>query len=401
MELITKQEALSALYDVWSVELETEDVPVTECVGRVLAENIYAGYSIPVNRAASTTGIAVRSADFIDEDTGYPRLPDTMLWKYGRDYVRVYSGNDFPDEFDAVIDNKMVSLLPDDAGVVIRLPSGMTVEPDTNVTTKASSIMKGELLLCAGRELIPEEAALAAASGRKCIKCVRKPRVAFIPSGEELVEAGVELSRGKVYDSNSVMLRVFLENMGAEPLIFPVVRPETDNVCDVIEKALSTADIVVYNGSLTQCLDNDTEEGRFDSRIICSEVAASPGNNTEIAVINGKPAIGLPRKPVAALYSTDWCVQSLVSSMLARPYPVKTRVTAVLKEDIHISSVMETCVKMNVYRVHFGYAAYPVHEDGSLAEAMSANGLFITEIGRGFYPEGSLIDVELRYEFDQ
>lgn len=401
MCLITKQEALSALYDIWTADLQTEDVPISECVGRVLAENVYAAYSIPVNRWAATGGIAVRSADFINNETGYPVVPDTLSWKYGRDYVKVGAGNDFPDDFDAVIDQRMVSIFPKDGGVELRLPPGIQPEPGSNVQAKASAVMKGELLLCGGRELIPEDAALAAMSGKGSVKCIKKPKVAFITSGNELVEAGAELGRGQIFDSNSPMVKVMLEDMGAEPHIFPIVRPGRDHASDALAEALKTADIVIYNGKLSDCLEDCESDEIFECRWICNDIAAYPGNDTDIAVINDRPVIGIHRDPLTTLYVVDWCVQSLVCAMLGRPYPVRTRVTAMLREDVAVSPFMETCVKLNVYRVPFGYAAYPVHDGGSLAEPMSANALFITEIGRDLYPAGSLIDVELRYEFDK
>lgn len=400
MNLVTKQEALSKLYDIWKVELQTEDVLIEECEGRVLAENIYAGYSIPLNGTAEISGIAVRSADFINEDTGMLDIPDMSLWKCGIDYVRVEPGDDFPDEFDAVIDMMNVRLLPDDSGVKLMLSDAADLKAGTNVREKASTLMKGELILCAGRKLIYEEIALAAMSGRRKLRCIKKPRVAFIPFGRELISPGSELERGQTFDSNSPMMKVFLESMGAVPHMFPPVKDKGESACRALTEALEADDIVVYNGPLSECLDC-SNESELKGNLICKNVAASPGSRIDIAVINGKPVIGLSRNPLAALYGMGWCVNSLVCSMLGLPYPVITKVTALLKEDIRVSPLMETCIKMNVYRVSFGYAAYPVHDDANIAEAMSANALFVTEIGRDFYPAGSLIDVEIRYEFNE
>lgn len=397
MDLVTKQEALSRLYEIWKVDLQTEDVLIEECEGRVLAENIYAGYSIPLSSTAEISGIAVRSADFANEDTG---MPDTSSWKYGSDYIVVEPGDDFPDEFDAVIDMRAVRLLPDGSGVKLMISDAVDMKAGINVCEKASTLMKGELILCAGRKLIYEEIALAAMSGRRKLRCIKKPRVAFIPVGRELVSPGSELERGQTFDSNSPMMKVFLENMGAVPHMFPPVKDKWASAREALVEALEVDDIVVYNGPLSECLDC-SKENELKGNLICKNVAASPGSRMDIAVINEKPVVGLSRNPLAALYGMGWCVNSLVCSMLDLPYPVITKVTALLKEDISASPLMETCIKMNVYRVSFGYAAYPVHDDASIAEAMSANALFVTEIGRDFYPSGSLIDVEIRYEFNE
>ena len=169
--LKTKEETLELMYSKWAPQPAAEKVSIYECLGRVLAEDVYAEYNIPVVRSSAMDGIAVKSSAFFDEESGEEKIPDTEKWVLGKDYVRADTGDDFDDAFDAVIAIEMTELL-ENGGVKLHLdrPAGpgqrgknsdgpFKVRKNVNVRPAGSSVKKGTLLAAKGTWIRPEDIA--------------------------------------------------------------------------------------------------------------------------------------------------------------------------------------------------------------------------------------------------
>lgn len=388
MKMMTRHEALELLYEKWNAQCGEETVSLEECFGRILAEDVSAGYSIPMVRASSMDGIAVRSELFTEG------IPDTSSWKLGQDYVRADTGDDFDDAYDAVIAIENVELLPDGG---VKIAEGVSVEKHANVRPAGSTLKKGDVLVRSGARLRSEDVACIAMSGRNQVKVRKKPVVAFIPTGSELIPAGEQLQRGQNFDANSHLAASMLREMGAEPLLLPIVRDQKDELRDALKSALSQSDIVIINGGSSKGgEDFNTRLLEEEGELICHGVRAVPGRPMGIAVIDGKPVINLSGPVLAAFYGLDWCVRSLVCTMLDVPYSLRTRVSVMLEEDLHTPSYMELLVRMNVCRKGPYYTGYSANAHAeNTAEVIASNALFISEIDRDFYPAGSWIEVEL------
>ena len=398
MNLTSKQDALSVLYEIWDRPVKTETIDIEQCAGRILAEDVYAASQIPVVRASGMDGIAVDSKAFYDEKGSF-RMPDTSAWELGKDYVRADTGDDFPDEYDATIAIEMVELPENGKPLAINLPEGMVIEPGTNVRTGGSSIKKDELLAASGRRINAETMAALAMSGKRTFKVVKKPVVAFIPTGSELVTAGTELERGQNYNSNTFLVKTMLEEMGAEALCMPIVKDKKNDLRAALEEALEKADIVVINGGSSKgSEDFNTTLIKEMGTIICHGVAAVPGRPMGIGLINDRPVVNLSGPTLAAFYGMDWCVRSLVCSLLGIDYPVKPKVRAILMEDLQTPPIMELCLRINLVKTPEGYEAWPVGHHGSQADMLATNGVYISSIGSDFLPAGTEIEVEVRGE---
>ena len=167
--LKTKEETLELMYSKWTPQPAAEKVSIYECLGRVLAKDVYAEYNIPVVRSSAMDGIAVKSSAFFDEESGEEKAPDTEKWVLGKDYVRADTGDDFDDAFDAVIAVEMTELL-ENGGVKLHLdrPAGpgprgkngdgpFKVRKNVNVRPAGSSVKKGTLLAAKGTWIRPED----------------------------------------------------------------------------------------------------------------------------------------------------------------------------------------------------------------------------------------------------
>ena len=129
----------------------------------------------------------------------------------------------------------------------------------------------------------------------------RKPRVAFIPTGSELVPAGVRPLRGQNVDANSLMVKHMLAAYGAEPLMFPIVKDDPQALEEAFAEALAAADLVVINGgSAVGKEDFNVRMIEERGKVIHHYIAAVPGRPMMLAVANGKPVVDLPGPALAA-----------------------------------------------------------------------------------------------------
>lgn len=388
-ELVTKEQALALLFDRWTPEPGTETVPLDQAVGRVLAEDQFARYTLPVVRAAMMDSIALRSADF----TG--GMPDTSGWRRGVEYERADMGDDFDDRFDAAIPVEDAELLPNGA---IRIREGVSVRPGEGIRKAGTTARAGEPLLKRGCRLAPTDLCVLATGGILEIPVFRRPVVAIIPTGSELIPLGEIPGRGQNIDSNSLMLKHMALAMGAEPLCFPIVKDMPNRMSAVLEEALSKADIVVVNAGSSK------GEEDFSTRLLRGAagaflfhgVRAVPGRPLSISLVGSTPVINLPGPPVAAFNAADWCLRSVVSRFLQTENQCRPRVNAVLTAPLDGPPALRFTSRMRVYRDGGTICAEPVlKEKSSTAENMAANGVYISPVGEGRLEAGREVRVEL------
>ncbi len=391
--MMTRYEALSALYEKWNAAAGTENVTLRECCGRIAAQDTAALFDLPAVRASSMDGIAVASERFREG------MPDTSSWKAGTDFVRTDTGDDFDDRFDAVIPVESVAFLPEGG---IRIDGDVRVKKGTNVRPAGSTLRKGDVTVRRGTRLREEHAACLAMSGVSQVKVLKKPVVAFLPTGSELISPGEKPDRGQNFDSNSVMAEIMLRRMGAEPLCLPVVKDRRQELCAALHSALKRADIVVINGGSSKGEEDfNTHILREEGELICNGVRAVPGRPMSIALMEEKPVINLPGPPQAAFFGLEWCVKSLVCAMLGIPYQRRRHVMAFLEEDLYTPGDMEMFLRLDLSLGERGYAVRPASSGAeNIADMMSSDAFFVSSLGCRYYPAGCVIDVALCCEED-
>lgn len=385
----SKAEALQRLFDRWSPRPPVETVSLEDALGRIPARDLHSLNTLPVVRASMMDGIAVSSVSFRDG------LPDTSRWQAGREYVRADTGDDFDDRFDAVIPIEEVSFGP--AGD-LRLDGDVEVAPGACVRPAGSAIRQGDLLVTAGLPLRSCDLAALAIGGLVEIPVVRKPVVAFIPTGNELVPVGIPPRRGQNVECNGLMARHLLREMGASPLTFPIVEDRIEDLEYVLEQALQQADIVVLNGGSSKGGEDLTATtlGRR-GEVLVHGIAAGPGRPLCLALIGDTPVINLPGPVVAAFHGLDWCVRAIVSRYLRLPMPRRPRVRAVLAEDMPCPKKICFLCRFHLARSRTGgLVAHPLpFKSVSVGLWLNANGQFVSEIGEGDHRKGDILEVEL------
>lgn len=383
-----REKALEDLFALWSPKQTVEWVPLDEACGRVTAESLTALYDLPVFRASMCDGIAVKSADF---KSG---IPDASHWKQGVEYVRADTGDDFPDEYDSVIEIENVELCPDGT---IRIEPDYPFTKGCNIRPAGSTLRKGDPLISLGMPLRPMDLAALAMGGIGMVPVRKKPRIAFIPTGSELIPAGTRPARGQNIDTNSVLIKHSLIEMGAEAIVFPIV-PDMPNLLEeTLDRALSVADIVIINaGSAVGSEDFNSGLLGKKGEVVHHYIAAAPGRPMALCMVGDKPVIDLPGPTMAAYFGADWCLRALIDRYLGLPMLKRQTVRAVLTEDISSSPHMAILCRIALKKTPDGYKATPLSfHTMSMPLCLTTVGQYISPVGEQLCKAGDVIEVEL------
>jgi molybdopterin molybdotransferase/putative molybdopterin biosynthesis protein len=385
----SKQEVLTALFAAWQPARTIEEVPVDDAVARICATELVSQFTLPVLRASSKDGIAVDSARFVSG------RPDTAHFVLGQDYVRADTGDDFDDRFDAVIRIEDVTFLQ---GGGLALPPDLKVAPGLNVDAAGSSLAAGDFLMRPGWWIRPQDLATLVRGGITQVPVVRRPRVAFIPTGSELVPAGTTPDRGQSVDCNSTFARHVLADYGAEALIYPIVRDVDSDLEAALDTALDAADIVLINGGSSKgAEDLNASLLRRRGQRICHGAAAAPGRPLAIALIDNKPVLNIPGPMVACCYVFDWCVAAVVAQALGVGAFEHRQAQATLTADLEFPQSLEFWNRLDIKRTANGYEATPVslHKGRGVYRIGVTSGQYINQLGEKPHQKGDKIVVDL------
>ena len=361
---ISKQEAMRRIREHWHPAPSEETVAIDDACGRFIAEDARARFDIPVVRAAGMDGICV-NFDLFEEG-----IPDASGWTRGIEYERADTGDDFDDRFDTVLPIEWIEPVDENArcGDRILLQGGIRIEPKAgpggpgrgpaghgapkgpegkgpggpqvsrgmNVRPAGSQMKRDTLLLKAGMKITTFDIAALVSGGYDMVRVTKKPVISFIPTGSELVSAGQPLQRGQNYDANSHLARVMLEEIGATPRIYSVVKDKKTALADTLQDALAASDIVIINGGSSKGdEDFNTELLEASGQLLFHWIKAAPGRPMAAAVTeDGKLILNVAGPTLAAYYGIVWCVRELVSDWYGAEIPWGREVTATAGRDL-------------------------------------------------------------------
>ncbi len=391
-ESVTRKDALQLLRENWKFTAETEFVPLAQAGSRVTAQDIYSGNTLPVYRSSCFDGFAVRSAAF---ENG---LPDPAGWVKGTDYVPADTGDDFPDEYDTII--AVEDVYYDEAGH-LHFVDGFSFTKGDAVNPAGSLVKAGDLLVPAHTRLTPPLLAALAMGGIHQVPVVRRPRVVYIPTGSELVPAGIQPERGQNIEANGLMLSSFLAQWGADPICFPIVKDDKIRLEAALDEALKTADLVLINGGSSRGGED------FNATLLQEKasffrhgVRAVPGRPVAISIVAGKPVINVPGPVLAAFLAADWCVSGLVHHYLGLPTPKRPSVTANLAVPLNKNPDFEMLLRVNLAKTAEGFSVVPFPHGSGVPAALRCDGLLTLPIGSTGCAVGDEVAVELLRELE-
>lgn len=316
---VSREQAVELLLSHANFSPATEEVPVAEAIGRVLAEDAAAQLDMPNCLTCRMDSVAVHWSDF---ENG---MPDTTGWQRGREWQFANTGIGMPEGFDTAIVIEHVTLSDDLSSISFdALPSAQFA----GTSAPGSRMHSGDVLVPAGTVLTPLLAAHAASGNNATLRVVAKPKVAFIPTGNELVPAGAELARAQNIETNSLVIGGKIRAWGGKPLIWNIVPDNQELIRQAIVDACEAADIVIINAGSSKGSDDWNVEMLDEvGTVLYHETNHGPGHHSSGAVVNGTPVIGISGPPGGAAFTTDFYVHPVMMHFLGQPIePQKARV---------------------------------------------------------------------------
>jgi putative molybdopterin biosynthesis protein len=364
-----------------------EIIPTTEALGRVTAEPIFSDHSTPHYHASAMDGIAV-----VAESTYTAHEQTPLRLQLGTDFVMVDTGNAIPVPFNAVIMIENVDIIDEETVDIIE-----PATPWQHIRPIGEDIVQEEMLFPQGHIIRPVDLGVLLASQQLEIPVIKKPLVAIIPTGNELVEANSPLSSGKIIEFNGTVFANFVKEWGGEPALHPIVKDEPDKIKSVLLKASETADIIVINaGSSAGSKDYTVHIIAEIGTVFTHGVAARPGKPVVLGMINEKIVIGVPGYPVSAYLALEWFLRPLICEYLQIPEPKRQTVTVKLGRRIVSGIGAEDFIRMNIGYVNGQFVATPLtRAAGVTMSYVRADGLLVVPASVSGYEQGDFVEVEL------
>ncbi len=386
--------------------LQAEEIPLDQALGRVIADPIWARISSPHYHAAAMDGFALRSRDTSDASD---RSPITLNIPTQACYVD--TGDEMPNWADAVVPIENVE--PEDAQEdrlnwkVIRLRKALA--PWTNVRPMGEDMVATELVLPAGQILRPIDIGAIAGSGNASVRVWRKPRVAILPTGSELIPIGTDAKPGEILEYNSLVLAAQVESWGGLPKRFPIIPDDFDSILKATLDAARENDLILINAG-SSAGSEDFTASVIDSigEILVHGIAVRPGHPVVLGMIRVEdresegevarqvPVIGVPGYPVSAAITGEIFVQKLISRWLGIPHREKQTIQATMTRKVHSSLGDDEYLRVTLGKVGDRVVAAPLSRGaGVITSLVRADGIVKIPSGVQGVQAGEEVSVHL------
>ena len=371
--------------------LPADEVPVAHVLDRVLAEDVTAAGDVPAFPNSAMDGYAVASGPSGRrlKVTGESRAGAPADTTVGAgEAFRISTGAALPDGADAVLQIELVDVEGDE--VVLN----DDVDPGRNVRVAGDDLRAGERVLAAGTRIGPAELGVAVSAGRATLACARRPAVAVLTTGDELVEPGTPLQPGELYDSNAYALAALAARAGADVVERGVVRDTERETTGAIAAALEHADVLVLSGGVSVGPHDHVKPALagLGVREVFWRVALRPGRPTWFGVAPGGTLVfGLPGNPVSSMVTFLLFARPALAALQGAPEPPR-RLRARTTEPLPRHPDRDECVRVFLD----GGEAASTGPQGShqLSSMLGAGGLAIVPAGEGELPAGTEVEVE-------
>jgi len=408
LKLKTVDEARKILGKIRLMGAET--IEVAESLDRFVSTDIISPEDLPPFDKAMMDGYAVKAEDTFGAGEEKPislsligeiRIGETPKKEVKKGKaIKINTGAMLPQGADSVEMLEYVEV----KGKRIELRKALT--PGENVAKRGEDIKKEEVLLVKGHRTRPQDIGALSGLGITKIKVYRKPKVAIIPTGDELVSPLKTPKAGQIRDMNTYSLSAQIEKCGGGPISFGIIRDDPKILKEKIEEALFKADMVLISGGssvgtydLTLKVMNSLEEGK----VLTQGVAIKPGKPTIIAKVKEKVIFGLPGNPVSVMIVFKKIVEPTILSMMNAKEKIRI-VNAKLTRTVTSSTGREEFIRVKLQpqkRRKFAEAAeeliaIPLHRgSANIVSLVKADGLLkVPRLSEGIEKD-QMVEVEL------
>ena len=413
-EMLSVEEARERILSYFEV-LPVESTDLVDSLGQVLAEDMVASFDIPPLANSAMDGYAVLASDTRGASTDAPvelvvtgvvaagQLPDHPLEPGTA--IRIMTGAPVPENADAVVPFEDTDELERRAsgGSSEAIAIHLHAEPHDNIRGAGEDIESGEIVLESGQILRSGEIGVIASLGHSMAKVIRRPVVAIVSTGDELLQPGDEPELGKIFNSNAFSIAAMVKRYGGVPKILGIAKDTIESLTAALEKTLD-ADLVVTSAGVSKG-DYDVVKDVLSSKgeIALWSVRMRPAKPLAFGVLDRKdgtkvPHLGLPGNPVSAMVAFEQFGRSAIRLMMGKPEVEKPSVEAIMDDPIRNHDGRRVYARVQVYKDESGaYRAKSTgnQSSGVLSSMSLANGLAICPDDIGMIDAGEIAKVEM------
>jgi molybdopterin molybdotransferase len=414
--MISVEEALEKVLSYVEV-LKPERKPILECLGQVLTEDVYSTIDIPPLDNSAMDGYALRAEDTLGASEPSPRylvvigevaagsIPTTKV-RPGT-AVRIMTGAPVPEGADAVVrfeDTDEVNRKSSKGGlsqigILCQAKKGM------NIRGRGEDIARGDLILKRGTGLRPQEIGVLASLGHSTALVIRRPTVAILATGDELIGVDQPLSPGKIYDSNTYTIAAEVSRYGGIPKILGIGRDSVQSLTEKMDEGLD-ADMLITSGGVSKgdydiVKDVLAEHGEIGFWT----VRMKPGKPLAFGIIKkmkGRrtkkvPHLGLPGNPVSSMITFEQFARPAILKMMGKKILAKPVIRAIIDDDIVNTDGRRLFARVNITKRGGQYHASVAGPQGSgiLTSMVKANGLAIISESSQRVQAGDTVEVQM------
>lgn len=370
-----------------NIQMHYEEVPVEKSLGRILKEAVYAKYSSPMFNAAAMDGIAVISEKTKGASERFP-----LILKKNYDFKVVDTGDPINFPYDAVIMAEDTIEIDESTVQILEAAAGWQ-----HIRPIGEDIVMGEMLLPTLHKIRPIDIGVLFSGGIINVQVVRQPRIAIFPTGTEIIEPTQIPKEGDIIESNSRMFEAMVNSYGGQAVRFSPIEDDYNKIKTAIENAVNEFDMVLVNaGSSAGTEDYTVHILRELGEVLVHGVAIKPGKPVILAIVNGKPVIGLPGYPVSAYIGFEDFVKPVLSLMTGEAVSNNNVIEAAISKRMISSLKHKEYVRVKVGQVDDKLVASPLARGaGAAMSLVRADGFCVIDQNCEGVEAGEVVKVEL------
>jgi molybdopterin molybdotransferase len=384
-------EQAQALVLARAAGVRAEAVGLAAAAGRVTARPVIAAVDLPPFASSAMDGYAVRAADVPgrlrvagESAAGRPAAEAAGPGEA----IAISTGGVVPDGADAVIPIEYV--VQHDNEIEVRDP----LAPGTNVRPRGGDVAAGDVVVPAGARLRPAQLGAIGAAGVATVECARRPRVAVVATGTELVRPGAALERGQIYESNTLMLAAALAAEGADIEVLPLVADDEAAHRAALAHGLE-ADVLVTSGGVSVGPHDLVRsiEAELGVEEVFWRVAIKPGKPVSFGVRGATLVFGLPGNPVSALVGAELFVKPALRALQGLADPLPRFEAGVLARELRRNDARDDFVRARSRLDRDTLVLEPLtgQESHMIVRAAAADALVHVPRGEGVVPAGAAV----------